>query len=338
MNGKLWFKNQIPVLLIHIFGIVALGCFLLVCNLETSAVLLIGFVWLAVLTLWLTVQYHLRKKELNTILTMAETLDERYLIAELLPHSDRAEDQVYHQILKLAEKSMLEKLEETQRERKEYKEYIEQWVHEVKTPITAIKLLCENNRSTLTRSILSELEKTDRFAEQALFYARSEHTEKDYLVRELRLLDVVHRAIVDNKYLLLQNQIAVDVEDSDLTIFSDEQWLQFILDQLIVNAVKYRSDTPKLHISAKQAGQKVELLVADNGIGIAESDLPRIFEKGFTGQNGRQRGNSTGIGLYLCKRLCEKLGIDLSVRSSHTETTVTLSFKLNDFVTEVRKG
>ncbi len=337
MNGTLWLKNQTPMLLLNLLSITALVSFLLICGLERSAVLLIVIVWMMVVGLWLFVCFCLRKKELNTLLDMAEKLNERYLIAELLPNTNRAEDEVYHQLLQLAEKSMLEKLEENRRNQKEYKEYIEGWVHEVKTPITAMKLLCENNRSPLTRSILSELEKTDRFTEQALFYARSEHTEKDYLVREIQLSHVVHEAVTDNKYLLMQNQIAVDVEDSDLTIFSDEKWLQFILDQLIINAVKYRSSTPQLHISVRQTGQTVELWITDNGIGIAESDLPRIFEKGFTGQNGRERENSTGIGLYLCKQLCDKLGIGLTARSDETGTTITLSFHLNDLVTEVRK-
>ena len=337
MNRTLWLKNQIPVIVLNLLGMVALGSFLSICGLELSAVGLILAVWLITVAAWLSIRFCLRKKELDSLLKLAQGLEERYLIAELLPHTDHAEDAVFHELLKLAEKSMLETLEESRRNQKEYKEYIEQWVHEVKTPITAMKLLCENNRSDLTRSILSELEKTDRFTEQALFYARSEHTEKDYLVREIPLSQVVHRAITDNKYLLMQHQVAVTVEPSDLTVFSDEKWLQFILDQLIVNAVKYRSEAPTLRFSIHAVGQSVELRVTDNGIGIAPSDLPRIFEKGFTGQNGRERENSTGIGLYLCKQLCNKLDIGLTACSEETGTTITLSFHLNDLITEVRK-
>lgn len=139
---------------------------------------------------------------------------------------------------------MLEQIGTVARERQEYREYIEQWIHEIKTPITAMKLLCENHKEPFTRELMRELEKTNRFTEQALYYARSEYTEKDYSVQEIRLFDVVHQAIADNKYLLLQNQVALETEESELTVYSDDKWLRFILDQLIVNAVKYSGKHP----------------------------------------------------------------------------------------------
>ena len=231
---------------------------------------------------------------------------------------------------------MLERIGEVQRERKEYKEYIEQWIHEVKTPITAIKLICENNRCSFTRELLAELENINRFTEQALYYARSEHTEKDYSVREINLSDVVHGAIADNKYLLRQNNVAVTVEDVEYSIYSDDKWLRFILDQLISNAVKYRADQPALHFFAVKENDSIILSVEDNGIGIPQSDLPRIFEKGFTGQNGRMIRSSTGIGLYLCRRLCDKLGIGISASSEGKGTAISLSFRINDFVVGVQ--
>src|SRR5699024_7601453 len=106
----------------------------------------------------------------------------------------------------------------------EYKEYIEQWIHEVKTPITAIKLICENNRCSFTRDLMVELENINRFTEQALYYARSEHTENDYSVREIRLSNVVHGAIADNKYLLRQNNVTVTVDNVEYSIYSDDKW------------------------------------------------------------------------------------------------------------------
>lgn len=135
---------------------------------------------------------------------------------------------------------MLEQISAIQRERGEYREYIEQWIHEVKTPIAASKLLCENHPSPASPALLSALEAIDRYTEQALYYARSEHTEKDYFIRELRLFDAVHQSIGQNKYLLLQNGVTLQVHETEDTIFSDEKWLCFILNQLISNAVKYR--------------------------------------------------------------------------------------------------
>lgn len=336
MNGKQYLKNQLPVILINLLGMLALALFLIASGNSIQTVLFILVVWLIVLASCLLLFYFSRKKYLNKLLDMTEQLKERYLLPEIMQEPERADEQVFYQIMKMAEKSMLERIGEVQRERKEYKEYIEQRIHEVKTPITAIKLICENNRCSFTRELMAELENINRFTEQALYYARSEHTEKDYSVREISLSDVVHGAIADNKYLLRQNNVAVTVEDVEYSIYSDDKWLRFILDQLISNAVKYRTDQPVLHFFAVKKIDSVILSVSDNGIGIPQGDLPRIFEKGFTGQNGRTIHSSTGIGLYLCRRLCDKLGIGISASSERKGTAISLSFRINDFVTGVQ--
>ncbi|OUN94574.1 histidine kinase [Pseudoflavonifractor sp. An44] len=336
MNGKQYLKNQLPVILINLLGMLALALFLIASGNSIQTVLFILVVWLIVLASCLLLFYFSRKKYLDKLLDMTEKLDERYLLPEIMQEPERADEQVFYQIMKMAEKSMLERIGEVQRERKEYKEYIEQWIHEVKTPITAIKLICENNRCSFTRELMAELENINRFTEQALYYARSEHTEKDYSVREINLSDVVHGAIADNKYLLRQNNVAVTVEDVEYSIYSDDKWLRFILDQLISNAVKYRADQPVLNFFTVKENDRIILSVEDNGIGIPQSDLPRIFEKGFTGQNGRTIHSSTGIGLYLCRRLCDKLGIGISASSERKGTAISLSFRINDFVAGVQ--
>ena len=336
MNRRQYWKNRVPFLLTNLICMVALTVFLLVCGNSISAVLLILAVWALILLAGLFLTYWKRSRQMRQLLDMAGQLSERYLISEVMELPEQAEDQVYYRLLKMAGKSMLEQIGEVQRERQEYKEYIEQWIHEVKTPITAIKLICENNRCSFTRELLAELENINRFTEQALYYARSEHTEKDYSVREINLSDVVHGAIADNKYLLRQNNVAVTVEDVEYSIYSDDKWLRFILDQLISNAVKYRADQPVLHFFADKKTDSIILSVSDNGIGIPQGDLPRIFEKGFTGQNGRTIHSSTGIGLYLCGRLCDKLGIGISASSEGKGTTISLSFHINDFVTGVQ--
>lgn len=315
---------------------VALTVFLLVCDISISAVLLILVVWALVLLVGLFLTYWKRDRQMRQLLDMAEQLSERYLISEVMELPEQAEDQVYYRLLKMSGKSMLEQISEVKRERLEYKEYIEQWIHEIKTPITAMKLLCENHRTDWTKELLVELEKTNRFTEQALYFARSEYTEKDYSVREIALAQIVHQAIADNKYLLLQSGMRLEVEEIQDTVYSDEKWVRFILNQLIANAVKYRAGQPVLRFSACRQQNQVVLMVEDNGIGISPSDLPRIFEKGFTGQNGRIVQQSTGIGLYLCKRLCEKLGIGISANSEGKGTTISLFFHINDFVTGVQ--
>lgn len=338
MNGKLYWKQQLPSLLIHLLCMAGMATFLWVIGNHVDVIILILAAWIVILAVCRVISYYERSRQMKRLLMLAERLEERYLLSEVMGKPRRADDQVYYQLLKMAGKSMLEQIGEVRRERAEYKEYVEQWIHEIKTPITAMKLLCENHRFELTNELLVELEKTNRFTEQALYYARSEHTEKDYSVREIRLFDVVHQAIAENKYLLLQHKVRLELQETEDTVYSDEKWVCFILNQLIVNAIKYRTARPMLEIYVEHRENKNVLCVHDNGMGIEASDLPRIFEKGFTGKNGRKAAqNATGIGLYLCKRLCDKLDIGISADSvgNGDGTTIRLSFRMNDFIQRV---
>ncbi len=332
MNRKHDLRSLMPALLTNLAGMLVSALFLLAGGNSADTVVLIGAVWAFVFIVYMWARGYQRKKYLDKLLLMTEQLEERYLIADLMREPKRADDQVFYRILKLAEKSMLEQVSNLRLERREYREYIEQWVHEVKTPITAARLLCENHPGEAARAVLAELEKVDRFTQQTLYYARSEHTEKDYVIREVRLSDVVHGAIADNKYLLRQNGVIIETDDVTDTVYTDDKWVRFILNQLIGNAVKYRSENPRLRFSTREQDFLVQLVMEDNGIGIGKADLPRVFEKGFTGENGRSIQSATGIGLYLCRRLCDKLGIGLALESDGGGTTVILSFQVNYFL------
>ena len=337
MNRKLYWKQKLPVMFLNFLCMVGLAVFLSATGNSFDSIFLILLIWIVILTVRLVVSYCSRKVQMEKLLNLAEQLEERYLLSEVMEKPERADDLVYYRLLKLAGKSMLEQVNGVRRERTEYKEYVEQWVHEIKTPITAMKLLCENAHSQETKELLVELEKVNRYTEQALYYARSEHTEKDYSVREIRLFDVVHQSIAENKYLLLKNGVGIDLQETDDSVYSDEKWLCFILNQLIVNSVKYRTEQPVLKFYTERQGNQVILCVQDNGIGIDAGDLQRIFEKGFTGQNGRNAlQNSTGIGLYLCRRLCDKLGIGICADSKGSGTILRLIFHINDFIERVQ--
>ena len=337
MNRKLYWKQKLPVMFLNFLCMVGLAVFLSATGNSFDSIFLILLIWIVILTVRLVVSYCSRKVQMEKLLNLAEQLEERYLLSEVMEKPERADDLVYYRLLKLAGKSMLEQVNGVRMERAEYKEYVEQWVHEIKTPITAMKLLCENIHSQETKELLVEIEKVNRYTEQALYYARSEHTEKDYSVREIRLFDVVHQSIAENKYLLLKNGVGIDLQETDDSVYSDEKWLCFILNQLIVNSVKYRTEQPVLKFYTERQGNQVILCVQDNGIGIDAGDLQRIFEKGFTGQNGRNAlQNSTGIGLYLCRRLCDKLGIGICADSKGSGTILRLIFHINDFIERVQ--
>lgn len=329
-----YMKEQIPCIVIHIFSMLACWLFLSSAGIDVGIIGILLIVWFFIASSYIHVRFYYRHRYFKEILSQLESLDKKYLIAEVIEPPELSADRIYYGLLKAASKSMMEQVSQSVRERKEYKEYIEQWIHDVKTPIAAMRLICENNKSDIIRKLIAELEKISHFTDQALYYARSENVEKDYLIKEVTLSDMVHAAIAENKQLLLQNHTSIHVQNCDYTVYTDEKWIGFILNQLIVNAVKYSDENCSLTFKTHSEHSNISLFISDNGFGICESDLPRIFDKGFTGENGRTNSkSSTGIGLYLCKRLCDKLGIGISVLSQKRQgTTIELRFPTGVFV------
>ncbi len=179
-------------------------------------------------------------------------------------------------------------------------------------------MIIENNKTNVTKSIDEELQRIENYIEQALFYARSNTVEKDYYIKKVKLKDIVYESIKKNKNVLIQEKVSINLHDLDLEVNTDSKWIGFILNQIIANSIKYKKVDCRLEIEiyAKQGKENVILYIKDNGIGIKEGEITRVFEKGFTGTNGRLVGKkSTGIGLYLCKNLCNKLGIQIELNS-----------------------
>lgn len=230
-------------------------------------------------------------------------------------------------------KAMVDEVNFYKHESEEYKEYIELWIHEVKLPIAAGRLIVENNRNPVTQSLEEELEKIEAYTEQALFYARSAQVEKDYQIGRVLLRDVVSQVVKRNKRELIALHTSISMEGLDVTVYSDGKWLAFILNQLVSNSIKY-ADKEHLELSflAEECPEQIVLTIRDNGQGIADRDLPRIFEKGFTGSAVRESRKSTGIGLYLCEKLCKKLGHAIEAESKEGEgVSIRLIFPRGSF-------
>ena len=209
------------------------------------------------------------------------------------------------------------------------------WIHEVKTPIAASKMIIENNKTVVTKSIEEELDKVENYTEQALFYARSNTVEKDYIITKTNLKDIVNGAILKNKTTLLNERISLELKDLEQEVYTDNKWATFIINQIIQNSVKYsKGNDKKIEIYARPKNDKIILYIKDNGIGIKKGETTRVFEKGFTGSNGRiLNKKSTGIGLYLCKKLCNKLGMAIELNSEENEgTEVKLVFPQNSYI------
>ena len=230
---------------------------------------------------------------------------------------------------------MLENVNKYKNLQEDYKEYIELWIHEVKIPIAASKLIIGNNKNEITKSIDEELDKVENYTEQALFYARSNAVEKDYIINKTNLKEIVNTAILKNKTTLLNEKISLELTNlKPEEIYTDSKWATFIVNQIIQNAIKYsKKEDKKIEISSKTKNDKVILYIKDNGMGIKKGEITRVFERGFTGENGRIIGQkSTGIGLYLSKKLCDKLGIGIELNSEKGEgTEVRIIFPRNSY-------
>ena len=183
---------------------------------------------------------------------------------------------------------MLENVNNYKHLTEEYKEYIELWIHEIKIPIATSKLIIENNKNEITKSIDEELDEIENYTEQALFYARSNTVNKDYVVTKSNLKEIVNEAILKSKRALLSNKISIELNDLEKEVFTDSKWATFIINQIIQNSIKYsKKEDKKIQLYAKSNNENIILYIKDNGIGIKKGEITRVFEKGFTGENGR---------------------------------------------------
>ena len=275
-----------------------------------------------------------QRKRLRYLRTVMDALGQKYLFAEITDAPTSEFEKAYFELMKTALTAMTDEVSRCTRLNREYREYIEQWIHEMKVPITGIQLLCENNKSSVTRKIITQTEMISQSVERVLFYARLGSVEKDYLVTEVSLKSCVLEVLAQNKQFLIQNNVRVNTETLSDTVYSDQKWLQFILNQIIINSVKYQSSQPPvIDVTSQEQENYVTLSITDNGIGIKESELGRVFDKGFVGSNGRTGRNSTGIGLYLCDQLCARLGISIEIKSKAGKyTTVLLHFPRSDYL------
>ncbi len=333
MSLKDYLKSKVGMISLNIISLIVLSVFLLSIGNEFEAIMIIVLSWIVILFIYFFIAYRKRKSYFELIEKCVSKIDKKYLISEVLEVPPFVESEPYYYLLKKSSKSMREEINKEKSRLKDYKEYIEQWIHEVKTPISLIKLIEENNRTTKSPAVLMQLEEIDRYVEQALFYARSEDVDKDYLVKEISLEDCINSVITRNKQGFILNDIDIDIGNIDNTVYCDSKWLEFILNQIIVNAIKYRNNkNPKVNVYVRGIKNGIKLIIEDNGIGIPSDELERVFEKGFTGNVGRLNSKSTGIGLYLCKKLCDKLGLLIDIESEiNSYTKVVITFPMGSF-------
>ena len=335
MNFKLFLKEKAITILLLLFGIITIEIFLMAYNVGLFIKIYIPHIIMGLYVVSIAIEYFKKKKFYDNLSNKLEELEEEYLITEIINTPDFLEGKLLKNTIETIDKSMLENVNKYKYMTEDYKEYIELWIHEIKIPIATSKMVIENNKNEVTKSIDEELDKVENYIEQALFYARSNTVEKDYYIRKVVLKEIVNESIKKNKSSLIQEKISIDIHDLDIEVNTDNKWIVFILNQIIQNSIKYRrKENSAIEIYANQGKENVILYIKDNGIGIKQGEITRVFEKGFTGTNGRlSNKKSTGIGLYLCKKLCNKLGIGIELNSVQNEgTEIRLVFPQSSYV------
>lgn len=254
-------------------------------------------------------------------------LDQKYLLSEMLEEPEFLDGRILYSAICEADKSMCEHIAEYRRDSADFREYIELWVHEIKLPVAGLQLMCHNDNNT---RYYEQLRRIDEYIENVLYYARSGSAEKDYIIKNNSLKRIYADIAVRNREELQERGISLHTSNLDVNIMTDGKWLDFILGQLMSNSIKY--DAKDITVTAEELSDRIIVRFRDNGIGIPESDIPYIFEKSFTGENGRTHTKSTGMGLYIVKKLCDRLGHSVSVLSEQGKfTEIVLTFGKNEF-------
>ncbi len=336
MKFKDFLKDKIITTILLLLAILTIEIFLIAYPIANFIRIYIAVITLVLYIIGIAIEYLVKKQFYKNLIMTLEELEDKYLITEIVKSPNFIEGKILKNSLEQINKSMIENVNKYKYMLEDYKEYIELWIHEIKMPIATSKMIIENNKNEVTKNIDEEIEKIENYIEQALFYARSSNVEKDYYIRKTNLQDIVNESIKKNKNILIEQKISLNIHDLEREVNTDSKWIVFILNQIIQNSVKYmKSGQPlEIEIYAKQQKENVILYIKDNGIGIKKGEITRVFEKGFTGTNGREANKkSTGIGLYLCKKLCNKLGIAIELNSTQNEgTEVRLVFPKGSYV------
>ena len=326
--------DKIGDILIFILGHFTIIMLLIAFKAEPSLIFSIIFINCIIFLSIILIDYFRKKKFYSNLLSNVENLDKKYLILEMIEKPEFYEGKIFYELLYEINKSMIENVKEYSLSINEFKEYVEMWIHEVKIPISSLVLLNHNHKNELSKKYEEQIRRLDNYIDQILYYVRSENVEKDYIIKETSISSVIKSVALKNKDDLIENNIELDVKVNDENVLTDSKWLEFMLNQIINNSIKYRNQDKKacIKITTEKIDDKVTLSIYDNGIGIKKSDLPQIFNKSYTGDNGRKVAKSTGMGLYIVKNLCEKLGHKLDVESEYGKfTKVQITFYENDF-------
>lgn len=332
-----YIKDQIVLILLYFTMILLVQFFLVMYHLP--ATLKVSLLIIMVLFLLIVISYDYYRKSFfyQDFQKKLDQLDKKCLISALITRPNFLEGQILYDSLYEIDKATYEEIEKYQQEVSNFKEYIELWIHEVKLPIASTKLMIHNHESNV-RKLKDQINKIENNVELVLYYARLDSSEKDYLIKKCDLNQIIKNVIKKNQDSLLYQNIAIKIKNIEATVLSDSKWLEFIINQIISNSIKYHGESDCLiSFNVIQNKNHISLEILDNGIGIKDSELPYVFDKSFTGENGRLVSSATGMGLYIVKNLCHKLGHQIAIESKQGKySKVIIDFNNEDYYKVVR--
>lgn len=268
---------------------------------------------------FLVLRYMLRRRYLNKITHLPTSMD-----GALQKNSKTPEYFVTEEYMQELYRIYQREVQTLYAAQSRQHKFMNQWVHQMKTPVSVLELLLQQDEELDKKSVQEEVERLKRGLEMVLMNARLENFEDDMQIVQVPLKSMILATINENKRLFITKRVFPDVQvDEEITVMSDFKWLRFVFEQFITNAVKYTFDVnKKIYITTEQTNKSVILSIKDEGIGIPKSDLSRVTKAFFTGENGRRTGESTGMGLYIAQEICDKLGHQLVISSEVGEGTM----------------
>ena len=333
MKWKDYVADHMVTLLILLFGFFCVLWMTQVYGRNVEFTLAIGFVLVTSLGACFVYDYGRRRQFYREFSRQLERLSEKYLITELVSHPRFYEGRYLCESLYEIDKSMQEHLLDYKHQLDDFRAYLELWIHEVKLPISSLYLMLHNHPSSLNNRLGEQVDRIDRCTEQVLYYMRANNSEKDYLIGRHSLKEIVYEVVAKHRDQFRYEKMGLELKHLDEVVYTDSKWLAFMLSQIVQNAFQYmRHEQDIMIFDSWKEGDELTLMIEDHGLGIKASELPRVFEKSFTGSNGRVKRQATGMGLYLCKLLCEKMGHRICIESKENAwTRVLLTFKCNDY-------
>jgi len=256
----------------------------------------------------------LRHKRLQEITTLVEAIREK------LPESEGIEEADYHRMIRLLSMELANVQTRMNLRYTDMMDYYTVWAHQIKTPIASMRLNLQNEDSALSRKLSGDLFRIEQYVEMVLMFLRLDTVSTDYVIKEYDLDEIVRQSVKKFAGEFISRKIKLVYEPLETKVLTDEKWLAFVVEQVLSNALKY---TQAGSITITLEADK-KLCIRDTGMGIAAEDLPRIFENGYTGYNGRTHKKASGIGLYLCKRICTNLGHTIVAESVVEQGTVIM--------------